>query len=69
MVTPTGRDAGYDAQVRVDGGSFGLVREHAALAQAINDGNAEAARAAALRHMEQSALRLQAADKAFWASA
>ncbi|MFX5668780.1 FCD domain-containing protein, partial [Acinetobacter baumannii] len=37
--------------------------EHAALAQAINDGNAEAARAAALRHMEQSALRLQAADK------
>ncbi|MBN9358321.1 MULTISPECIES: FadR/GntR family transcriptional regulator [Herbaspirillum] len=43
--------------------------EHAALAQAINDGNAEAARAAALRHMEQSALRLQAADKAFWASA
>lgn len=43
--------------------------EHAALAQAINDGNAEAARAAALRHMEQSAQRLQAADKAFWASA
>lgn len=43
--------------------------EHAALAQAINDGNAEAARAAALRHMEQSALRLQAADRAFWASA
>lgn len=43
--------------------------EHAALAQAINDGNADAARAAALRHMEQSALRLQAADKAFWASA
>jgi len=43
--------------------------EHAALAQAINDGNAEAARAAAMRHMEQSAQRLQAADKAFWASA
>lgn len=43
--------------------------EHAALAQAINDGNAEAARAAALRHMEQSAQRLQAADRAFWASA
>ncbi len=43
--------------------------EHAALAQAINDGNAEAARAEALRHMEQSAQRLQAADKAFWASA
>ncbi|EIJ48161.1 GntR family transcription regulator protein [Herbaspirillum sp. GW103] len=43
--------------------------EHAALAQAISDGNAEAARAAALRHMENSAQRLQAADKAFWASA
>lgn len=37
MVTPTGRDAGYDAQVRVDGGSFGLVREHAALAQTYGD--------------------------------
>lgn len=43
--------------------------EHAALAQAISDGDAEAARAAALRHMENSAQRLQAADKAFWASA
>ncbi|WP_338715661.1 FadR/GntR family transcriptional regulator [Herbaspirillum sp. DW155] len=43
--------------------------EHAALAQAISDGNAEAARAAALRHMENSAQRLQAADRAFWASA
>ncbi|MFN4178593.1 TonB-dependent receptor family protein [Phenylobacterium sp.] len=37
MVTPTGRDAGYDAQVRVDGGSFGLIREHAALARTHGD--------------------------------
>ncbi|RAM64790.1 GntR family transcriptional regulator [Herbaspirillum rubrisubalbicans] len=43
--------------------------EHAAMAQAISEGNAEAARAAALRHMEHSAQRIQAADKAFWASA
>ena len=42
--------------------------EHAALAQAISDGDAEAARAAALRHMENSAKRIQAADRAFWAS-
>ena len=32
MVTPTGKDAGFDARVRVDGGSFGLIREHVALA-------------------------------------
>ncbi|WP_288392592.1 FadR/GntR family transcriptional regulator [uncultured Herbaspirillum sp.] len=43
--------------------------EHAAMAQAISEGNAEAARAAALRHMEHSSQRIQAADKAFWASA
>ncbi|WP_288410856.1 FadR/GntR family transcriptional regulator [uncultured Herbaspirillum sp.] len=43
--------------------------EHAAMAQAISEGNAEVARAAALRHMEHSAQRIQAADKAFWASA
>jgi len=42
--------------------------EHAAMAQAISDGNAEAARAAALHHMENSAQRIQAADKVFWAS-
>jgi iron complex outermembrane receptor protein len=32
MVTPTGRDAGFAAEVRLDGGSFGLIREHAAVA-------------------------------------
>ncbi|QNB08188.1 FadR/GntR family transcriptional regulator [Herbaspirillum frisingense] len=43
--------------------------EHAALAAAISAGDADAARAAALLHMENSAKRIQAADKAFWASA
>ncbi|WP_297514571.1 TonB-dependent receptor [uncultured Caulobacter sp.] len=33
MVTPTGRDAGFSNQVRVDGGSFGLLREHVAFAR------------------------------------
>jgi len=42
--------------------------EHALIAQAISDGDADAARAAALRHMENSAQRIQAADTAFWAS-
>ncbi len=42
--------------------------EHAVIAQAIDDGDADAARAAALRHMENSAQRIQAADTAFWAS-
>jgi len=32
MVTPTGKDAGFNARVRIDGGSFGLIREHAAVA-------------------------------------
>ncbi len=32
MVTPTGKDAGFNARVRIDGGSFGLIREHAAIA-------------------------------------
>ncbi|PLR20309.1 TonB-dependent receptor [Caulobacter zeae] len=32
MVTPTGKDAGFNARLRVDGGSFGLIREHAAIA-------------------------------------
>lgn len=32
MVTPTGKDAGFNARLRVDGGSFGLIREHAAVA-------------------------------------
>lgn len=42
--------------------------EHAAIAQAIADGDAVAARAAALQHMENSASRIQAADREFWAS-
>ena len=33
MVTPTGRNAGFDNQVRIDGGSHGLLREHLALAR------------------------------------
>jgi iron complex outermembrane receptor protein len=33
MVTPTGKDAGFANQVRLDGGSFGLVREHVAIAR------------------------------------
>jgi iron complex outermembrane receptor protein len=37
MVTPTGKDAGFDNQVRLDGGSFGLVREHLALARQFGD--------------------------------
>lgn len=37
MVTPTGRDAGYDEELRIDGGSFGLLREHLALARQYGD--------------------------------
>ena len=33
LVTPTGKDAGFDNQVRVDGGSYGLLREHVAIAR------------------------------------
>lgn len=33
LVTPTGKDAGFDNQVRIDGGSFGLAREHIAIAR------------------------------------
>jgi iron complex outermembrane receptor protein len=40
MVTPTGKDAGFANQVRLDGGSFGLVREHVALARQSGDGAA-----------------------------
>uniref|UniRef100_B0T2X2 TonB-dependent receptor n=1 Tax=Caulobacter sp. (strain K31) TaxID=366602 RepID=B0T2X2_CAUSK len=38
MVTPTGKDAGFDNQVRVDGGSYGLLREHVAIARQSGDG-------------------------------
>ncbi|HEY8572713.1 TonB-dependent receptor family protein [Phenylobacterium sp.] len=37
MVTPTGRDAGFDARLRLDGGSFGMAREHLAAARELGD--------------------------------
>lgn len=37
MVTPTGRNAGFDNRVRLDGGTFGMVREHLALARQSGD--------------------------------
>lgn len=37
MVTPTGATAGFEQQVRVDGGSFGLLRENLALAREAGD--------------------------------
>jgi len=37
MVTPTGETAGFDNLVRIDGGSFGMVREHVALARQAGD--------------------------------
>ena len=43
MVTPTGRTAGFDAQVRIDGGAFGLTREHVAVARQGADWDAFAA--------------------------
>lgn len=33
MVTPDGRTAGADNLVRIDGGSFGMIREHVAIAR------------------------------------
>lgn len=32
-VTPTGKDAGFDNLLRIDGGSYGMLREHIALAR------------------------------------
>jgi iron complex outermembrane receptor protein len=43
MVTPTGKDAGFAEQVRLDGGSFGLLREHVALARQSGDWDVYAA--------------------------
>lgn len=43
-----------------------VCEEHAAIAQAIAEGDPDAARAAALLHMENSAHRIQSADLAFW---
>lgn len=37
LVTPTGRNAGFDNRVRIDGGSYGLLREHVALARQSGD--------------------------------
>ncbi|HEX5378253.1 MAG TPA: TonB-dependent receptor [Phenylobacterium sp.] len=37
MVTPTGADAGFENQVRIDGGAFGLARAHVAVARRFGD--------------------------------
>jgi iron complex outermembrane receptor protein len=37
VVTPTGRSAGFENRVRIDGGSYGLLREHVALARQSGD--------------------------------
>ena len=37
MVAPTGRTAGFENRVRLDGGSFGMLREHLALARQYGD--------------------------------
>lgn len=43
MVTPTGANAGFENQVRIDGGSFGLLREHLAIARQSGDWDVYAA--------------------------
>jgi iron complex outermembrane receptor protein len=43
MVTPTGKDAGFDNEVRLDGGSWGLLREHVAIARQSGDWDVYAA--------------------------
>ena len=43
MVTPTGKDAGFENQVRIDGGSFGLLRENVAVARQFGDWDGYAA--------------------------
>jgi len=43
MVTPTGKDAGFANQVRIDGGSFGLLRERVAIARQSGDWDVYAA--------------------------
>jgi iron complex outermembrane receptor protein len=37
LVTPTGRDAGFENRLRIDGGSFGLLRENLAVARQFGD--------------------------------
>jgi GntR family transcriptional repressor for pyruvate dehydrogenase complex len=41
--------------------------EHAAIVQALQDGDAEAARQAAAGHMGNAIVRIRSADPAFWA--
>lgn len=53
-------------EARRDDFSRQVHAEHAAIMDAISRGDAEAARAAALNHIEHAALRLQSADEAFW---
>ena len=43
MVTPTGETAGFENQVRVDGGSYGLLRENVAVARQSGDWDVYAA--------------------------
>ncbi len=43
MVTPTGRDAGFENRIRVDGGSFGYMRENVAVARQSGDWDVYAA--------------------------
>ena len=43
MVTPTGKDAGFSNQIRIDGGSYGLLREHVAIARQFGDWDVYAA--------------------------
>ena len=43
MVTPNGKDAGFENQVRLDGGSYGMAREHLAIARQIGDWDVYAA--------------------------
>lgn len=43
MTTPTGANAGFDSRVRIDGGSFGMLRENLALARQAGDWDVYAA--------------------------
>ncbi|MGB6104031.1 MAG: FadR/GntR family transcriptional regulator [Pusillimonas sp.] len=53
-------------EARRDDFSRQVHAEHAAIMDAISHQDAAAARAAALNHIEHAAIRLQAADEAFW---
>ena len=37
LVTPTGRNAGFQEQLRIDGGAYGLLREHLAFGRQVGD--------------------------------